>query len=228
MVPLLADQIWQGGTTYGSRGWSRGTSFCSPGPTAAATIGPPTPQTNQGQDQSMCPPSEGLTWGSPLGTIDYIEQFVSERESAWMEELDKLEEVAKVHGFTQSSMNKLAFLCRTTRNIDHLLLPLKEKIRLSFIPTLAGRAPPSNSIRDLLALPPRLGGIGIINPTQLSTTEYPASVAISAPLRDLTLLQFPEFPFSAQEVQILAKSDHPKIQTRFVAFWCRKRGPLAG
>ena len=84
---------------------------------------------------------------------------------------DKLVEVAKVHphaafsGFIQCFMNKLAFLCRTTRNnIDHLLLPLKEKIRLSFIPTLAGRAPPSDSIRDLLALPPRLGGIGTHKP----------------------------------------------------------------
>ena len=51
------------------------------------------------------------------------------------------------------------------------------------------RAPPNDTDRELLALPARLGGLGIVNPTKLSPSEHQASINISAPLRDLILEQ---------------------------------------
>ena len=38
------------------------------------------------------------------------------------------------------------------------------------------RAPPNDTDRELLALPARLGGLGIVNPTKLSPPEHQASI----------------------------------------------------
>ena len=71
---------------------------------------------------------------------------------------------------------------RTIPNIGHLLKPLEDVIRLKLIPSLTGQAPPNDSIRDLLALPARLGGIAISNPMSLADFEYSSSIAITGPL----------------------------------------------
>ena len=71
-------------------------------------------------------------------------------------------------------MHKFSFLCRTIPNIKNQLQPLENCIRLHLIPALTGRSP-SDVERSLLGLPPRLGGMGITNPTTTSTQEYTAS-----------------------------------------------------
>ena len=40
---------------------------------------------------------------------------------------------------------------------------LEDIIRGMFIPQLTGRSPPGDDVRDLLALPPLQGGLGLIN-----------------------------------------------------------------
>ena len=40
----------------------------------------------------------------------------------------------------------------------------------------------SETERDLLALPVRMGGLGLTNPSQTAASEYAASVKITAPL----------------------------------------------
>ena len=101
-------------------------------------------------------------------------------------------------------MSKFSYLSRTVPDIDQLLLPL---IKSNLIPALTGRPPPNNIDRDLLALPARLGGLGIVNPTTLSTSEYPASVSITAPLSDLILNQCQEYPLDCIEKQLHAKKE---------------------
>ena len=121
--------------------------------------------------------------------------------------------MAKVHphaayaAFTQGFVHKLSYLCRKTPNKDHLLEPLVKKIRLLLIPALTGQSPLNDTTRHLLSLPPRLGGLGITNPTQLSQAEYPTSLAISASLRDLILEQSLEYNFGTIEAQIKAKTE---------------------
>ena len=50
-----------------------------------------------------------------------------------------------------------------------------------FIPALTGLAAPGKLVRDLLGLPARLGGLGLVDPTTL-TGEHSFSVAVTAPL----------------------------------------------
>ena len=56
------------------------------------------------------------------------------------------------------------------------------------------RGPPGDLIRDLLALPARLGGISMPNPSKTSNKEYASSLLISEPLRDLILSKNPSYP----------------------------------
>ena len=111
---------------------------------------------------------------------------------------------AFIHGY----VHKFSYLCRTTPNIDLLLQPLEDCIRSRLIPALTGRAPPSDTVRELLALPVRLGGLGIVNPTTLSSSEHLASINISAPLRNLILKQY---SFECYEAQINAKREAHKL-----------------
>ncbi len=53
----------------------------------------------------------------------------------------------------------------------------------------------------------RLGGVGLINPTKLSTSEYPASKQVTGPLCDLILDQNPAYPLEVNEEQSTAKAE---------------------
>jgi len=52
------------------------------------------------------------------------------------------------------------------------------------IPALTGCSSPSDTLRELFALPPRHGGLGLFNPTSISGKEYSASCDITKPLSD--------------------------------------------
>ena len=73
-------------------------------------------------------------------------------------------------------------------NIDNLLKPLEEVIRQKFLTSLTGQNAFNDLTRDLLALPIRLGGLGIANPTAESTEHY-SSKSITAPLTTLIVEQ---------------------------------------
>ena len=75
-------------------------------------------------------------------------------------------------------------------------------MRHRLIPALTGRPPPNDSERELLALPVRLGGLGIVNPTHLPTNEHLVSVKVSS---DLILNQEAEYPFQCFDAQMQAK-----------------------
>jgi hypothetical protein len=80
--------------------------------------------------------------------------------------------------FTHGSM----YISRTIPEIQDLLQPLETAIHQHFTPALTGREACSALERDLLALPTRLGGMGLANPTSNSAHVFPASLRITAPL----------------------------------------------
>ena len=60
--------------------------------------------------------------------------------------------------------------------------PLEYIIRSKLIPNLTGRRAPSDSERELFSQPARSGGMGLINPSTLSQSEFHSSSLISQPL----------------------------------------------
>ena len=61
-------------------------------------------------------------------------------------------------------VGRLIFLSRTCGRLQLFLPPLEKTIRYLFLPPLTGRPAPGDEVRTLLALPPRSGGLGVLNP----------------------------------------------------------------
>ena len=149
--------------------------------------------------------------GAALGSDEFCDKFVAEKVAEWQDELFQLAEVATtqpqatyaafIHGF----IHKFTYISRTMSNKDHLLQPLEDTIRTKLIPAWTGKAPPTDTERELFALPARLGGLGIVIPTSRSSQEYSASVSISAPLSHLIISQQSDYTFEVIEAQIHAK-----------------------
>ena len=108
---------------------------------------------------------------------------------------------AFIHGY----VHKFSYLCRTTPNTEDHLHALEDCIRHNLIPSLTGRAPPSDLDWELLTLPARLGGLGIINPISLSPLEFKAFVSISSPLCNLIATQCQDYPYDCLETQYNAR-----------------------
>ena len=108
------------------------------------------------------------------------------RDQEWSEQLLELTNVAITQphatftAFVHGYIHKFTYLSRTTctLNIDHLLQPLEDIIQSRLIPAWTGRAPPNALERDLFALPARLGGLGIVNPSSHSSIEFSSSIKI--------------------------------------------------
>ena len=61
--------------------------------------------------------------------------------------------------------------------------PLEESIRYELIPALTNRNNLLDVERDLLALPPRMGGLGIINPAEMAKSEYENSQLLTGAMK---------------------------------------------
>ena len=133
--------------------------------------------------------------GAAIGSSSYIAQYVSSKISIWVQELHLLSSFANTQphaaysAFTHGLISKWLFIARTIPDVDDLFQPLEECIRHTFIPPVTGRSPPGDLERDLLALPTRIGGMGIINPIRMCTFEFSASNKLTKPLQSLLLSQ---------------------------------------
>ena len=127
--------------------------------------------------------------GAAVGSRSYTEEYVAGKVRKWSEEIKQLANVAQTQphaaycAYTHGLSSRWSFLSRTIPDISDLLLPLEEAIQQHLIPALTGRPPCSMEERDLLALPVRLGGMGIINPVSSSQRVFEASVRLTSPLR---------------------------------------------
>lgn len=68
----------------------------------------------------------------------------------------------------QSIVKTTKILRSTTIHVTiqvDILAPLEKSIQSRFIPALKGQTPPEIHTREILALPARLGGLGLTNPT---------------------------------------------------------------
>ena len=150
--------------------------------------------------------------GAPQGSDDFSREFVLEKINEWKYEIEQLSFIAKSQpqaaysAFTHGFVHKFAYLCRTTWEAADLLQPLEDCINSTFIPSLTGRDPPNSNIRSLLALPARLGGLGISDMTKSGSAEYQASVTITNPLSTLISEQSDEYSYDCVAAQVSAKN----------------------
>ena len=131
--------------------------------------------------------------GAALGTRDFVVEYVREKVANWKAEIGRLSSFAKSEphaayaALTHGLMSHWMFL-RSIEGIAHLMQPVEDAIRLQLLPAITSREALTDDERDLLALPARLGGIGLRNPTT-QTEEHNYSQRLSAPLTALIVQQ---------------------------------------
>ena len=72
---------------------------------------------------------------------------------------------------------------------DDALQPLADTITQHLIPALINQPVLCKAMRDLLALPSRLGGMGLVNPAKWGTSQQATSLAVSQPLSQMIIGQ---------------------------------------
>ena len=91
--------------------------------------------------------------------------------------------------FVHGTKMKWNYICRTTPICSHLLQPLEDSVHQKLNPALSGRPPCSNAEIDLVALPTKLGGMSLSNPTVTTKSKFDASKEVTAPLIELIINQ---------------------------------------
>ena len=156
--------------------------------------------------------------GSAIGSREFTISHVQEKVGQWTQELENLATIAMTQphaayaAFTHGLTSKWSYLTRTTRDVSSLLQPLELVIRSKFIPALTGQPPPDDELRNLLALPARLGGMALTNPTTQADNEFSASLKVTDPLKYAILKQSFEYAGDVVNNQMEAKHDVCKLK----------------
>ena len=152
------------------------------------------------EDTGIVSTTEGKNHlGAAIGSPTFIEDFIAYKVEEWTAEVETLAKVAGSQpqaayaAFTHGMQHRWKYLSRTVPNCGHLLQPLEQVIERKFIPSVTGRPPCSQAERTLLALPARLGGMGLEDPTVSAQPQFEASREITAPLVQSILEQRASF-----------------------------------
>ena len=106
----------------------------------------------------------------------------------WVSQVVKLADFAMSQpqacytAFTFGLRHRWTYLLRTLPDIEDLVEPLERAIADVLIPSITDHHCTAPSEREHLALPVRLGGLGIINQSQDADLQYQASTKTTAPL----------------------------------------------
>ena len=125
--------------------------------------------------------------GAVLGSRSFLEEYVGEKVEDWVHQVSKLAEFAISQpqacyaAFTVGLRHRWTYCLRTLPDITDLLAPLEHAISEVLIPAITDHRVTTEE-RNLLALPVRIGGLGLANPSESSSLEYEASVTVTEPL----------------------------------------------
>ena len=148
----------------------------------------------------------------------FVKSFVDEKVKSWVDEICLLSKIAADEcqnayaAFIFGIKSRWNYLSRTMPEIDSSLQPLEVAIRREFLPVLTGQAVFGENVRNLLALPTRVGGLGITNPVLQATSQYLTSIKITCPLVKLILSQTSDFPYETVAEQLKIRSELRRVK----------------
>ena len=137
--------------------------------------------------------------GAVIGSRDYLQDYVNEKVTCWVNEVAQLAEFARAQpqasyaAYTFGLKHRWTYFLRTLPDIQDLLEPLEEAISQVLIPAIVERKC-SQLDRDVLALPVRLGGLGLSNPCHEAAREHASSIQVTSPLVEHIVAQTHQLP----------------------------------
>ena len=120
----------------------------------------------------------------------FKKEYVTGKVSSWIKDIHALSEFAAEQpqaalcAFNSGVSQRWRYLQRTVTGLKTLLQPLEDAIRNVFIPAICEKEV-SDLERQVLALPYRYGGLGILDPAANAQFEYDSSIYITEPLTSL-------------------------------------------
>ena len=137
--------------------------------------------------------------GAGLGSRSYLEQYVNGKVEEWVGQVTKLAEFALPQlqacyaAFSYGLKHRWTYFLRTLPDLEDLLALLERARADVLIPSITGHYCTQGE-RELLALPVRMGGMDLTNPSQEAASDYVASANISGPLAQRRKSQVHEPP----------------------------------
>ena len=119
--------------------------------------------------------------GAALGSREFFEEYVDEKVEEWVAQVTSLAEFATTQpqssyvAFVFGLRHRWTYFLRTLPDIAPFLEPLERAIADLLVPAITEHVTTQEE-RDLLELPVRLGGLGLVNPARTASQEYEASV----------------------------------------------------
>ncbi len=116
--------------------------------------------------------------GAVVGSNTFKENYVSNLVDDWIEQLKTLSRIARVEphlaytAYVFGFQSKYTYFLRTIPNISSLLKRLDSAIDEYFLKPILDGHTFNYSERIWMSLPPRLGGLGIIIPSEVADTWY--------------------------------------------------------
>ena len=116
--------------------------------------------------------------GAALGSASFRKSFMQEKVDEWVNEIRVLSQIAKTEpqaayaAFIAGYKHKICYTMRTIPDIQQQLRPLDHIINTEFIPSITNGIVCSTNLRKLMALPPKLGGLGIPIFAEMARDEY--------------------------------------------------------
>jgi hypothetical protein len=123
--------------------------------------------------------------GAAIGNSSFVTKYVEEKVTSWTKELEILSVIAQTSpqaahsAFVHGMKHKWSFLQKTMPQISEKLQPLEDVIRQRFIPALLGGQQINDSMRTLMSLSGKNGGLAIENPVNVSEDKFKASSLLS-------------------------------------------------
>ena len=125
--------------------------------------------------------------GAALGSKDFFEQYFDENVEEWVAQVTRLAEFATTQSqssyavFVFGLRHRWTYFSRTLSGIAPFLEPLERAIADLLVRAISEHVTTQEE-RDLLELPVRLGGSGLVNPARTASKEYEASIKITQAL----------------------------------------------
>jgi hypothetical protein len=158
--------------------------------------------------------------GAVIGSTEFKLEYVSQKISKWIQDVEALAEIAKdepqaaYSSYTKAISRRWTYIQRTIPNIANLFKPLENVIREKLIPALVGRHI-SDMERKIFALPVRMGGLGIENPTLTAGYEFSASTKITDNLTEIIYRQEKDFTnYDKNQVEKIIKASKKDKEKR--------------
>ena len=152
--------------------------------------------------------------GAPIGTPEFTANFIEDMVTHWRDELKVLTSFATTQPhaafavYTHGLAGKWPYLSRACSMTEEQFHTLEAAIRREFIPAFSGRAV-SDVERDLVGLPVRMGGLGLLNPAVEAETTHTSACKITKPLVD-SLLGRTECPMA----EVFSDQNTASIESR--------------